>query len=110
MTCHEQVHAVTTGHDHQSLENVCSAMHALTATDCTVCLQVAGQQGAYVARMINRGYTMGVGGLDQAPPIKVAADALGKVSSRHRGWGWLTACYGMHDMICACRAGRSWHA
>jgi hypothetical protein len=47
---------------------------------CAVPVQVAGQQGAYIARMINRGYTTGVGGLDQAPPIKVAADTLGKVS------------------------------
>lgn len=45
-------------------------------------LQVAGQQGAYVARMINRGYTMGVGGLDQAPPVKVAVTAQGKVRRR----------------------------
>jgi len=50
-------------------------------------LKVAGQQGAYVARMINRGYTIGVGGLDQAPPLKVQpaaednvdADALRKL-------------------------------
>lgn len=46
---------------------------------CCVRLQVAGQQGAYVARMINRGYTMGVGGMDQAPPVKVAPSAQGKV-------------------------------
>lgn len=26
---------------------------------CGLCLQVAGQQGAYVARMVNRGYTLG---------------------------------------------------
>ena len=27
--------------------------------------QVAGQQGAYLAHMINRGYLVGTGGLDQ---------------------------------------------
>jgi hypothetical protein len=42
------------------------------------CVQVAGQQGAYVARMINRGYSMGVGGMDVAPPVKVDP-ALGEV-------------------------------
>lgn len=41
--------------------------------------QVAGQQGAYVARMINRGYTMGVGGMDQAPPVKIKPQVQGKV-------------------------------
>jgi hypothetical protein len=43
-----------------------------------MCVQVAGQQGAYVARMINRGYSMGVGGMDVAPPVKVDP-ALGEV-------------------------------
>lgn len=37
--------------------------------------QVAGQQGAYVARMINRGYQPGEGGLNVPPPIKVASSA-----------------------------------
>ena len=35
------------------------------------CSQVAGQQGAYVARMVNRGYSLGKGGMDMAPPLKV---------------------------------------
>ncbi|KAL4421095.1 hypothetical protein ABPG77_009622 [Micractinium sp. CCAP 211/92] len=39
--------------------------------------QVAGQQGAYVAHMINRGYLPLMGGLDQPPPCKpVDAEAL----------------------------------
>lgn len=45
----------------------------------SVAAQVAGQQGAYVARMINRGYTMGVGGLDVAPPVKIAPENADKV-------------------------------
>ncbi|CAL8468561.1 g8101 [Coccomyxa elongata] len=32
--------------------------------------QVAGQQGAYVARMINKGYKLGTGGLDQPFPAR----------------------------------------
>lgn len=36
--------------------------------------QVAGQQGAYVAHVINRGYKLGVGGLDMVPPYKEAKD------------------------------------
>lgn len=39
--------------------------------------QVAGQQGAYVAHMVNRGYLPLTGGLDQPPPCKpVDASAL----------------------------------
>jgi hypothetical protein len=47
-------------------------------------VQVAGQQGAYVARMINRGYSMGVGGMDVAPPVKVDP-ALGEVRELAHG-------------------------
>ncbi len=32
--------------------------------------QVAGQQGAYVARMINKGYKLGTGGLEQPFPAR----------------------------------------
>lgn len=32
--------------------------------------QVAAQQGAYVAHLINRGFLVGRGGLDQPPPQK----------------------------------------
>lgn len=32
--------------------------------------QVAGQQGAYVARMINRGYRLGTGGLEKPFPAR----------------------------------------
>ena len=31
---------------------------------------MAGQQGAYVARMINKGYRLGTGGLDKAFPAR----------------------------------------
>ena len=31
---------------------------------------MAGQQGAYIARVINRNVTLGVGGLDEDPPYK----------------------------------------
>jgi NADH:ubiquinone reductase (non-electrogenic) len=36
--------------------------------------QVAAQQGAYAAHMVNRGYRLGVGGVDMVPPWKPAAD------------------------------------
>ncbi|KAF8058293.1 SPAC3A11.07 [Scenedesmus sp. PABB004] len=37
-----------------------------------------GQQGAYAARLINRGYSLGLGGLDTAPPVRVdPAHAVG---------------------------------
>jgi NADH:ubiquinone reductase (non-electrogenic) len=36
--------------------------------------QVAAQQGAYAAHMVNRGYRLGVGGVDMLPPWKPAAD------------------------------------
>ncbi len=40
--------------------------HGLPSTAAsTVLLQVAGQQGAYVAHLINRGFTLGPGGMDQ---------------------------------------------
>ena len=37
--------------------------------------QVAGQQGAYVARMINGGYTLGLGGLAEPFPCRRKAPA-----------------------------------
>ena len=33
-------------------------------------VQVAGQQGAYIACIINRNVSLGTGGLDQEPPYK----------------------------------------
>ncbi|MEW5296877.1 MAG: hypothetical protein WDW36_000124 [Sanguina aurantia] len=33
--------------------------------------QVAGQQGSYIAHLVNAGYTAGRGGLDQPPPCRV---------------------------------------
>lgn len=35
--------------------------------------QVAGQQGAYAARLLNRRFDLGIGGLDQPPPWRAAA-------------------------------------
>lgn len=32
--------------------------------------QVAGQQGSYIAHLVNAGYTVGRGGLDQPPPAE----------------------------------------
>jgi len=37
--------------------------------------QVAGQQGAYVGRMLSRGFGFGRGGLDQPPPIRALTEA-----------------------------------
>jgi NADH:ubiquinone reductase (non-electrogenic) len=48
--------------------------------------QVAAQQGAYVAHVVNRGYNLGVGGVDMVPPWKPAAD----LSIADRFFGKLT--------------------
>eukprot|EP00877_Chromochloris_zofingiensis_P010276 jgi/Chrzof1/5501/Cz16g05180.t1 len=63
---------------------VVGARDVVALGDCSMLLgnrlpataQVAAQQGAYVARMVNRGYSLGVGGLDQAPPVKVKDPAI----------------------------------
>ncbi len=34
-------------------------------------MQVAGQQGAYLAHLVNSGHTLGVGGYTQPPPFRV---------------------------------------
>jgi NADH:ubiquinone reductase (non-electrogenic) len=57
---------------------IVGARDAIALGDCSAMLgdrlpataQVAGQQGAYIARMINRGYTVGIGGQDQPPPAR----------------------------------------
>eukprot|EP00882_Tetradesmus_deserticola_P001020 GHRQ01001105.1.p1 GENE.GHRQ01001105.1~~GHRQ01001105.1.p1 ORF type:complete len:649 (+),score=345.14 GHRQ01001105.1:241-2187(+) len=67
---------------------VVGARDMIALGDCSMMLgnrlpataQVAGQQGAYVARMVNRGYSMGLGGLDTSPPVKVDP-ALGEVDT-----------------------------
>jgi hypothetical protein len=47
--------------------------------DAFVCrLQVAGQQGAYAARLVNRKYRVGWGGLEQPPPSRVLDSQVGK--------------------------------
>jgi hypothetical protein len=51
-------------------------------TRACVLLQVAGQQGAWVARLLNRGFVAGQGGMDQAPPVKVSRKAADRVSPR----------------------------
>ncbi|MEW5318850.1 MAG: hypothetical protein WDW38_010035 [Sanguina aurantia] len=42
--------------------------------------QVAGQQGSYIAHLVNAGYTVGRGGLDQPPPCRVTQAWLGSRS------------------------------
>ena len=53
------------------LQHVCilaDAVFGIHTGMTTMCVQVAGQQGAYVARTINNTQQLGKGGLDQAPP------------------------------------------
>jgi NADH:ubiquinone reductase (non-electrogenic) len=52
--------------------------------------QVAGQQGAYVAHLINRGFSLGAGGMEQPPPSKRVKD--------------LTLTDRMHEMLAATMA------
>lgn len=47
---------------------VCAHVPALFASSPP---QVAAQQGAYAARLLNRGYSLGRGGLDAAPPLRL---------------------------------------
>jgi len=42
--------------------------------------QVAGQQGAYVGRMLSRGFSFGKGGLEQPPPIRAVNEAARKAA------------------------------
>ena len=42
--------------------------------------QVAGQQGAYAARLLNRGFRVDMGGLNVPPPVRVR-------------FGWLRLCF-----------------
>jgi NADH:ubiquinone reductase (non-electrogenic) len=44
--------------------------------------QVAGQQGAYVGRMLSRGFSFGRGGLDQPPPVRAVSDAARRAALR----------------------------
>lgn len=39
--------------------------------------QVAGQQGAYVAHLVNRGFSLGLGGMDQARLLESGAVLCG---------------------------------
>lgn len=45
---------------------------ALVGAPLPATAQVAGQQGAYAAHLVNRGYLLGLGGLDKTPPAKPA--------------------------------------
>jgi len=75
---------------------VIGARDVLALGDCTKVVagigplpataQVAAQQGAYAAHMVNRGYRLGVGGIDMVPPWKPAAD----VSIADRVFGKIT--------------------
>lgn len=62
---------------------VAGARDLLAAGDCArlhgcplpATAQAAAQQGAYAARLLSRGYALGVGGLDKPPPHRPAAAA-----------------------------------
>lgn len=65
-------------------------------------LQVAGQQGAYVARMINRGYVPGRGGLMAPFPCRredTSASSQDQVPSLLSAA--LTSCYVMSNLVTA---------
>ena len=49
--------------------------------------QVAGQQGAYLAHMINRGYLIGTGGLDRPPPSRPVLNPLAALLAPVSGGG-----------------------
>jgi hypothetical protein len=51
------------------------------------CVQVASQQGAYIAHYINRSYKVGKGGMAADPPVKAA-----------RGMRWIDRVTGSIDL------------
>ncbi len=70
-----------------SFLRVVGAEDLLALGDCSLVLgnrlpataQVAGQQGAYLAHLINSGYTLGVGGYTQPPPYQVVKRRTNKI-------------------------------
>ena len=60
-------------------------------------MQVAGQQGAYVARMINRGYIPGRGGLTAPFPCRrvEASSMSSQVCQSHQWLGLMPNCGGL---------------
>ena len=50
----------------------CASLHVSYVCPA-LCAQVAGQQGAYLAHLLNSGFTLGVGGYTQPPPWQVWA-------------------------------------
>lgn len=57
----------------------CSMIASGTRLPATA--QVAGQQGAYAAHVINRGYLLGRGGLDEPPPCRPKIDYKGNLKA-----------------------------
>ncbi|KXZ46317.1 hypothetical protein GPECTOR_45g187 [Gonium pectorale] len=77
---------------------VVGATDLLALGDCSLVLgnrlpptaQVAGQQGAYLAHLINSGYSLGVGGYSQPPPFQlVKRTALQSATDRSALLRWL---------------------
>ncbi|KXZ50557.1 hypothetical protein GPECTOR_16g732 [Gonium pectorale] len=77
---------------------VVGATDLLALGDCSLVLgnrlpptaQVAGQQGAYLAHLINSGYSLGVGGYSQPPPFQaVKRGALQSATDRSALLRWL---------------------
>lgn len=63
--------------------------------------QVAGQQGSYLAHLINSGYTLGVGGYRQPPPYKAQRRSRLEVATEESPFlGWMrTAVMGGEEKI-----------
>ncbi|KXZ46318.1 hypothetical protein GPECTOR_45g188 [Gonium pectorale] len=77
---------------------VVGATDLLALGDCSLVLgnrlpataQVAGQQGAYLAHLINSGYSLGVGGYSQPPPFQlVKRTALQAATESSAALQWL---------------------
>ncbi|GLC47157.1 hypothetical protein PLESTB_001387100 [Pleodorina starrii] len=94
-----------------SFLRVVGATDILALGDCSLVLgnrlpataQVAGQQGAYLAHLINSGYNLGVGGYTQPPPYQVVKrDRLQAVTESSAALQWLaTAMMGGRKRIAA---------
>ncbi|KXZ46316.1 hypothetical protein GPECTOR_45g186 [Gonium pectorale] len=88
---------------------VVGATDLLALGDCSLVLgnrlpptaQVAGQQGAYLAHLINSGYSLGVGGYSQPPPFQaVKRGALQSAMDRSALLRWLAlAMVGGRDKV-----------
>ncbi|KAG2429690.1 hypothetical protein HYH02_013948 [Chlamydomonas schloesseri] len=81
-----------------SFLRVVGATDLLALGDCSLVLgnrlpptaQVAGQQGSYLANMLNGGYSLGVGGYNQPPPyMLVKRNKLQEATEKNDGLRWL---------------------